>query len=289
MLKTAPYTGRRGTYKTGLKFATVGFSRDVEKKYRDMALITHQIVSVATGVSGTKKETDGRMFWSAGWSGYDFFQNTTANDTFSNDLLKRVTQGTSVESRIGNKIRGRWIKGAFTLGGARLSGPSSGATNGDMNGEALATASNDSTISQYLRTSWRVVIVKDLQVNSVNTKINWDDVFKGNDNLTGEFGGIHAEMSVTNMGRFKIISDKVYKTDAVNPQETVRFWIPGSEIGNVRYNGPGIDALTDKGIYIIWAAYVSGVTAGMKGTDSATEGMVAPTFTMHSRLAFTDE
>ena len=49
MLKAAPYTGRRGTYKTGLKFATVGFSRDVEKKYLDKAMVTTGFEQRGTG------------------------------------------------------------------------------------------------------------------------------------------------------------------------------------------------------------------------------------------------
>ena len=62
--------------------------------------------------------------------------------------------------------------------------------------------------------------------------------------------------------------------------------ISGKDIGNIRYNGPTGSALTDKGIYVIWAAYASGNSAQPFDT---TEGLVAPTFTMHSRLAFTDD
>lgn len=289
MLKTAPYTGRRGTYKTGLKFATVGYTRDVEKKYRDMALIASRIHTRGTGASGAVAVDNGMMFSSNEWTGYDFDVNTAASGNFSNDLLKGVAQGTTADRRIGNRIRGRWIKGAYTLGSVKIAGPSSGATNGDMNGEALGTAANATTVWQYMRTSWRVVIVKDLQVNSVDAKISWYDVFGALDNSRGQIGGIHSELNISNMGRFKILSDRSFKTDGVNPQETITFWIQGKDIGNVRYNGPDTNALTDKGIYIIWAAYVSGVTAPIFGVEGSTEGMVPPTFTMHSRLAFTDE
>ena len=63
------------------------------------------------------------------------------------------------------------------------------------------------------------------------------------------------------MGRFRILSDQLIKTNAVCPQETVRFMVRGSQIGQVRYNGPGANALTDRGIYIIWAAYTADVVA----------------------------
>ena len=226
------------------------------------------------------------MYSCAGWTPYDFQSPTASGTSTTNDLLKGVAQGTTTNTRIGNKIRGRYIKGAMTLGSAKLAGPSSGATNGDMNGEALSTAANATTIWQFMRTTWRVVIVKDLQVNSVDAQILWDDVFESANGSVGETGGVHAELKVANMGRFKVLSDKYYKTDAVCPQETVPFMISGKDIGNIRYNGPSAAALTDKGIYIIWAAYVSGNSAQPFGN---TEGLVAPTFTMHSRLAFTDD
>ena len=60
--------------------------------------------------------------------------------------------------------------------------------------------------------------------------------------------------------------------------------VPGSKVGNVRYNGPSGTALTDKGIYVIWSAYVTGV---VNTTQTANTGMVKPGVTMHSRLAFT--
>ena len=286
MLKAAPYTGRRGTYKTGLKFATVGFTRDVERKYSDKALVTTNFNAQGTGYGPGPSATNGFMYSCAGWTPYDFQSPTASGTSTTNDLLKGVAQGTTTNTRIGNKIRGRYIKGAMTLGSAKLAGPSSGATNGDMNGEALSTAANATTIWQFMRTTWRVVIVKDLQVNSVDAQILWDDVFESANGSVGETGGVHAELKVANMGRFKVLSDKYYKTDAVCPQETVPFMISGKDIGNIRYNGPTAAALTDKGIYVIWAAYISGNSAMVFDN---TQGLVAPTFTMHSRLAFTDD
>ena len=171
MLKAAPYTGRRGTYRTGLKFATVGFSRDVERKYCDKALLTSNFNVQHTGYGVGQSITHGFMWSSSGWAPYDFQTPTGTMTATTNDLLKGVAQGTTTSTRIGNKIRGRYIKGAMTLGSAKLAGPSSGATNGDMNGEALSTAANATTIWQFMRTTWRVVIVKDLQVNSVDTKL----------------------------------------------------------------------------------------------------------------------
>ena len=155
-----------------------------------------------------------------------------------------------------------------------------------MNGEALATPHNATNVWQYLRTTFRVCIVKDMQVNSADTQVNWNDVFETSSGAVGETGGVHAELKIANMGRFVLLSDRLIKTDAVCPQETIRFMVPGSKVGNVRYNGPSGTALTDKGIYVIWSAYVTGV---VNTTQTANTGMVKPGVTMHSRLAFTDD
>lgn len=267
------------------RFATVGFNRDVEKKYFDRAMTGSGSDAQVTGMN-TNDVNNGFMYGSSTWTAYDFATPATAN-AVSNDLLKGLGQGTTTISRIGNKVSARYIKGAITLTAAKLAGPSSGATNGDMNGEALATASNATTVWQYLRTTFRVCIVKDLQVNSADGNVTWNDVFEnGPSGVSGEMGGVHAELRIANMGRFRVLSDQLIKTDAMSPQETVRFMVRGSQIGQVRYNGPTGGSLTDKGIYVIWAAYTAGVVATLQAVGS---GMVQPGVTMHSRFCFTDD
>lgn len=254
-----------------------------EKKYMDKALISNDVDEQVTGVNANDLG-NGFMYASRGWSNYDFSTPGTAIST-TNDLVKSLTQGTTATTRIGNKIKVNYIKGAITLSAAKLVGPSTGASNGDMNGEALATPHTATNVWQYLRTTFRVVIVKDLQVNSADAKIDWNDVFETSSGAVGETGGVHAELKIASMGRFVLLSDRLIKTDAVSPQETIRFMVPGSEVGNVRYNGPSGAALTDKGIYVIWSAYVTGV---VNTTQTASSGMIKPGVTMHSRLAFTD-
>ena len=120
---------------------------------------------------------------------------------------------------------------------------------------------------QYLRTSWRVVIVKDTQSNSTDPQITWDQVFtSGVVKTNEEVGGINAELNIGNMGRFIILSDQIVELSAENPQKTVKFMIPGYKVGSVRYNGPSDNALADKGVYVIAAnqstgLYTSGTVA----------------------------
>ena len=135
---------------------------------------------------------------------------------------------------------------------------------------------------QYLRTSWRVVIVKDTQSNSTDTNITWDQVFtSGVVKTNEEVGGINSELNIGNMGRFIILSDQVVELSAENPQKTIKFMIPGYKVGSVRYNGPSDNALTDKGVYVIAANQSTGLETG---GGYAKPGLCA----VQSRFCFTD-
>lgn len=268
------------------RFATVGYARDVEKKYLDRALVGSGATGEVTGIgTGASDINNGFMWRSSSWKGYDFATDSDPGNSYSNDLLKHVGQGTTAKSRIGNKITAKYVKGAITLTASKLASPSQDTTNGDMNGEALATASDASYVYEYMRTTFRVVMVMDLQVNSTDEHIKWDDVFENDEATSGKFGGVHSELKVANMGRFRVMSDKVMTLDAKRPQETMRFMVNGNSIGTVRYNGASWNALTDKGLYVIWAAYTGGVVGTVQGPDS---GVIRPGVTMHSRLCFTD-
>lgn len=192
----------------------------------------------------------------------------------SNDMLKGLGTGTTARTRIGNKLKVKYIKGAFTFTAAGLSAAAS-----NQGGESTVTTPTAAG-PQFLRTTFRMVIVKDLQVNSTDTNVTWQQVF----DTTGLQAGVHAELNVDNMGRFIVLGDKIFTVDADEPQKTCPFMVNGKDVGSVRYNGPSDTALTDKGIYVVWAAFVYGVggTAGL--TDI---GIASPVG--HSRLCFTDD
>ncbi|AXH77804.1 MAG: capsid protein [Cressdnaviricota sp.] len=312
--KSAPSSYRRRTYGSGSyskkfgsvrkanrgrmkrftpKFATVGFARDVEKKYRDRAMTISGWSSDTTGLgaSATAAGTGGYSWHSQGWAKYEYAGvSGSALAPCSNDLLKYVGNGANVDERVGNRIRGNYLKGAITVTAARLTGPSIGATNGDQSGESTATAANATLVQQYLRTTWRIVMVKDLQVNSVDPWIGWAAVFQNSSVSTGglapigEMGGIHSELNIANMGRFRVLSDRLVEVDAKCPQKTIRHLIGSKSIGSIRYNASGYSALTDSGIYVIAAAFVDGTSVGLGAAD----GLFDPQLNMHNRLCFTD-
>jgi len=254
------------------RFATVSYNRNVEKKYFDKTYsgssIEAQVGPIATATN------NGFMYISNTWQTYNFANITVAPVTISNDMNKGLETGTTARTRVANKIKPIYYKGAMTFTAATLA-----QGKGNQNGESYGT--NAGTGGQYLRTTFRMVIVKDLQVNSTDPQIKWEQVFETNTNLTA---GIHSELNVDNMGRFIVLEDKYFTLDAENPQKTCPYMIKGSALGNVRYNGPSTAALTDKGIYILFAAYVMGTSTAVTTADVHLADPVG-----HSRLCFTDD
>ena len=122
------------------------------------------------------------------------------------------------------------------------------------------------------------MIVKDLQVNSTDNVVRWHTVFDTNNHQAG----VHSELNIDNMGRFIVLEDKTFTLDGDDPQKTLRFLINGGSIGSIRYNGPTNTALTDKGVYVIWSAFVMGYNGTM--AEIKIPGPVG-----NSRLCFTDE
>ena len=193
-------------------------------------------------------------------------------------MLKGLETGTTARTRIGNKVKAQYLKGAFTFNAA-LCAPmdAGGATNkGGQGGESMIGGAAAGT--QHLRTSYRFMIVKDMQVNSTDAQVRWDQVM----DTTGMQAGIHSELNVDNMGRFVVLEDRRFTVDADSPQKTVPFKINSAHIGNVRYNGPSAAALTDKGVYVVFAAFVFGY-------DSVAANITLPSPVGHSRLCFTDD
>ena len=138
------------------------------------------------------------------WYGFNFNQPLANGVAITQDLLKGIGTGTSTTTRVGNKVKSIYIKGSITL---TANQENSGASSDDQGGEEVVN--NTANGLQYLRTSWRVVIVKDTQSNSTDTNITWDQVFtSGVVKTNEEVGGIMSELNIGNMGRFIILSDQ---------------------------------------------------------------------------------
>ena len=263
------------SYTVTPRFATVGFARNVEKKYFDKTYQSNSFESL-TGQSTPSTVNNGVTYISNTWGDYSFGSQVATASVASNDMLKGVATGTTARTRIGNKLRVSYVKGAFTFT-ACIVGDGTNSLKA-QGGEALVTGNAVVGTQPYLRTSFRFVVVKDLQVNSSDAQVTWNQVF----DTTNLQAGVHSELNVDNMGRFVVLEDKTFIVDGSSPQKTCHFMIKGSQLGSVRYNGPSGAALTDKGLYVVWAAFVMGANV----ISSLVE---LPSPVGHSRLCFTDD
>lgn len=255
------------------RFATVGFARNVEKKYFDKTYASNFLESFSGATS--QSLANGVTYISNTWSNYPF-GSLAAPTATSNDMFKGLATGTDARSRIGNKIKPNYVKGAFTMTAASINA----SVTKNQGGEVPVLLAASTTLN-YLRTTYRFMIVKDLQVNSTDTQVTWSQVM----DTTGLQAGVHSELNVDNMGRFVVLEDKIFTVDAESPQKTCPWQINGSRLGSVRYNGPGTTALTDKGLYVVWAAFVMGA----EGNAIAAADINLPSPVGHSRLCFTDD
>jgi len=271
-----------------------GYTANTEKKYFDKTYIANSSESL-TGVSTIPIETsksNGVMYVSNGWGNYNF-RGKSNQTAVSNDMLKGLQTGTTATTRIGNKVKINYVKGAFTFTAAAVGTFNTTSPNQSPNqgGEAVVGSSLIGAVEydniRYLRTSFRFAIVKDLQVNSTDLNVTWPMVFGGGSlSLTGVFG-LHTELNIDNMGRFIVLEDKTFNLDADTPQKTLQFNVAGNRLGSVRYNGPGELAYTDKGLYVIWSAFVMGYN--LEGDMIESGSIQLPSPVGHSRICFHDE
>lgn len=250
------------------RFAMVGFARDVEKKYQDTvwqyANWTNQTITW-TNPGGTTITT-GRKFLST-----PRLYNSANLDQSGTNLITNIGQGTTVSGRIGNVIFARYLTLGLTI--------EAGVSAIDQSGEQINNTTTPG-VSQYMKTDFRIVLVRDKQVNNNGNSITWGDVFGVQDNaLSGVSFASSEPRSIPNMGRFEILVDKRVTLDGDDPMRSINInkWI-GRKI---RYNGPGFGALADTGYYMLIAQDVLG--DGIVGTG------VNPGFVrLTSRVEFTD-
>lgn len=280
-----------------MKFATVGYSRNVETKYHDKAIgtLTKNMSKTGSVTPGAPETTQAAAMGAFAESDRWFItsMNTESSNPgspgslYASDLMKGIGTGTTVTGRIGNKIRVKWMKIRYTVTAPYVNNTKSDADNAQYGESALNAKSveADGTLSQFVRATVRVMIVKDTQVNSTDEVIKWDDVMESCNGFgpdTGCTNGVHSELRISNMGRFQVLSDRTMELDADDPQKTKVVMLRG--IGQVRYNGPGVNALTDQGIYVIWAVYCGGVLMTTLNPDYF---KMAPVV-VSRRIAFTD-
>lgn len=261
------------------RFAAVAFKRDIEKKYLDSGMSwgnesrgwgnsTDPLYRLRNGVSWTSRTAREQRFDA---------DSMSEMSVVPTNMLARVPQGATAKNRIGNKIDVKYLRGTTTVTAASvIQNVVQGAET--MNGEVMLDNLDDPNAMLYFKTTVRVMIVKDMQVNNATGNVEWADVME---NGFGMFG-VHSQLKVENMSRFVVMKDWVFDLDATDPQKTFKWAISGRDIGQVRFNSGAGTALTDKGIHMIWAASTVGVGGG-GGADKLSSAVVT-----QYRLCFTD-
>lgn len=140
-------------------------------------------------------------------------------------------------------------------------------------GEAYATRRGKSATDAYIRTTYRVMVIKDLKVNQQQTEIGWDTVMQqGSDPGStngGSMGGIMSYIKPEEWGRFEVLSDETVELNAQNPQKILTYSLNNKDIGHVRYTSSDSLAPSNIGIHVIWCALTMG--AGFEGTFRAVD------------------
>lgn len=271
MLKAAPYTGRRGTYMKpkAPRFAVAGYLKDTEKKYTDTILVGSswitQIISYEA-VPGTPG--------SAVVQGVKFMSNLkgASGTNASQNLLAGTPVGAEANKRIGNKIYARWLDLGITLEAAK--------SPVEQYGEQVNVEGGGGTAQYYMKTNFRIVIVKDKQVNNATNTILWGDVFGlGLDGLDSGTFASNDKLDIPNMGRFEIVKDVRCTVDAESPLKTLQI---GCVPGSIRYNSGVAGALTSKGYYVL-------IGQDVLGTATSASFVIAGNVRVSSRLTFTDD
>jgi len=262
----APYRKKTRSYARKPRFATVGYVRDQEKKYCDKPMrITETWVATNVTINGGLggevygvKHTAG-----LGWNGV------------ITNLLSGVVGGSDATSRIGNKINVKYLQVGMTLQAARSAMPMGGE---QENNETIGA---EDGVDEYMKTNFRIVLVKDLQANNNSNTISWDQVFGNSDELGIDTAAMASSdmLEISNMGRFIIVKDMRMTLDANDPLRSVNFIQRG--IGEVRYSSNTSTALTNVGYHLLVGQDTVGTAV------SATRLKPSPVMA-NTRLCFTE-
>lgn len=259
---------RRTRYVRRPAFAVSGYVKDSEKKYSDSVRVGSnwitQIIAYET-VPGTPGSSvvQGVKFMSdlKGASGTNASQN----------LLSGIPVGAEADKRVGNKIYARWLDLGLTLEAAK--------SPVEQYGEQVNVEGGVATAQYYMKTNFRIVIVKDKQVNNTTNTILWGDVFGLG--LNGTDSGTFAsndKLDIPNMGRFEIVKDVRCTVDAESPLKTLQM---GCVPGSIRYNSGLASSLASKGYYVL-------IGQDVLGTATSASFVIAGNVRVSSRLTFTD-
>ncbi|AXH74585.1 MAG: putative capsid protein [Cressdnaviricota sp.] len=171
------------------------------------------------------------------------------------NCLTNVFSGTSAKTRIGNVITPRYITLRGVINAALTNGP----LDPETLGKTEPGSSPETLIQRYLRTSVKLILVRDKNMNEKGY-VSYADLFEmpdDNNGLNG-FAGQNPFVwprKIDTIGRYQVIRTWEYELDADDPQQSFTHVV---NIGGmpIRYNGAA-------------SRHYVALQAGMGGVDYA--------------------
>lgn len=232
------------------KFAVRGYAVDVEKKYSDSSYSYHDW----TFIPMTYRDPTGTdIFIGAKGECVPLISNTQNLTPGGTNLLANVNNGATVTDRLGNKVTGVYLE----LGGVLEAAKSSLEQGGEV--DTIIPEDGGFGRRNYYKTAYRVVLVKDKQVNNPTNTVRWNDVFGWRSGAANNNTFATTDiLNISNMGRFTIVKDLTFQLDGDDPMKTFKFthWLNH----DVRYNATGVNALTDVGYHLLIAQDILGAS-----------------------------
>lgn len=269
---------------------TTGWAIDTEKKYWDRNLI------FANWLRTDLKYIDPQELTATKNWGYKYTAGGTSatSGLAQRNLFVGITQGTTVSTRIGNRINVKYIKFSMIVEASMRTIDTDttewNGTHQDNNGELVTNTTenlDNTTRKVYQKTAYRIVLVKDTRYNNATNVVDWQEVFSSLN--TGGIAGIAQpascdNLNIENMGRFQILKDIRCVVDADDPMKTIAWTQTG--VGPVRYNSGAGDALTNFGYYILLGCDI--MDSFGKDPGFTVFGMRPGACRLSARICFTD-
>ena len=265
-------TSGYGSYSKGKKATYRRYyleNKEVEKKYGELTMVgvtwlpenvTYNTEPpVSSAVQGVKYMSQLR-------------RNVNDGTTYGTNLVNVVATGSTATTRTGNKINGKWLDLGVTLEAAK--------SPLNQQGEQVNVEGVVVNPAYYMKTIYRLVLVKDMQANNPTNTVLWNEVFGrgGYGHDDGTYFGASDMLDIPNMTRFRIIKDITVTLDADDPMKNVKM---GCSPGMIRYNTASVTALTDKGFYLV-------VAQDVLGSANTISYVIPGVIRVGGRLTFTD-
>ena len=262
-------TSGYGSYSKGKKATYRRYyleNKEVEKKYADLSMVgvtwLPEVISYQANPPAGGSAVQGVKYMSQ-------FRRQIGDigQPFGTNLVSMLSAGSTAITRTGNKINAKWLDLGVTLEAAK--------SPLNQQGEQVNVEGVVVNPAYYMKTIYRLVLVKDMQANNPTNTVEWSEVFGrgGYGHDDGTYFGASDMLDIPNMTRFRIIKDITVTLDADDPMKNVKM---GCIPGVIRYSNAGINAGTDKGFHLVIAQDVLGTAKSNHPWDHGTDCIRCP-------------